>query len=131
MNRIYEKLRTEDFFKDKLEFDEAKNRLTITFNEYMRLDYLEGDYKAANDEGVILLNNSLTHWHITDDEEAVELVSASANGDVIYIEDTRFFAFTKLRIMEKETFEKKKEKYMTKIYLRIYTGNAIIKRNGN
>jgi hypothetical protein len=131
VNRIYEKLKNNEFFKDKLEFDEVKNRLTITFNEYARLDYLEGGYKAANDEGVILFNDSLNHWHITDDEEAVEIISGFANGDVIYIEDTRFFTFTKLRAVEKEAFEKKKEKYMAKRYLRIYTGNAIIKRSGN
>lgn len=129
MNRIYEKLKKDKYFHDKLGFDESKNHLTIIFNEYLRLDYLEGDYKTASSEGVILLNDTLNHWHITDDEEVLEIVAALTNDEVIFIEDTSFFPPVKLRVLGKEKFEKKKERFMTKKSLRIYTGNAIIKRN--
>jgi len=130
MNRIYDKLRNNEYFKDKLKIDDSKNCLTITFNEYLYLDYFEGNYKAASDEGLILLNDNLTHWHITDDEEVFEIMDAFANGDVVCIKGKNFFSSVKIKIMEKEKFEKRKERYMTKKSLRIYTGNAIIKRSG-
>ena len=129
MNRIYEKLMDNKDFNGKLKLDETKKCLNIVFNEYLRLDYFEGNYTSAKDEGTILLNNSLNHWHIQDDEEALEIITALANGEVIYIEDTSFFTFVKLRVLEKTKFEKKKEKYMSKNSLRIYTGNEIIKRS--
>ncbi len=59
MNRIYELLKNNECFTDKLTLDEATNRLTIVFHEYLRLEYKEGNYTAATDEGLILLNDGL------------------------------------------------------------------------
>jgi len=124
MNRIYEKLRLNEYFRDKLRIDASKKCLTISFNEYLHLHYLEGSYESARDEGLIFLNNHLTHWHITDDEEALEIITEFANDDIVCIEDTSVFSLCRLRIVERERFEKKK--YMSKKSLRIYTGNEII-----
>jgi len=128
LNRIYEKLRHKEYFRDKLRIDDSKNCLTISFHEYLYLDYFEGSYKSAKDEGVIILNNHLTHWHITADDEALEIITAFAMGDIICIEDKSFLSFRRFRIMERESFEKKKC-FMKKKSLRIYSGNAIIKRS--
>ena len=127
MNRLYEKLAKQEFFNDKLKWDEAKNCLTITFNEHLRFDYLEGNYKSAKDEGYLSLDGTPNHWHIQDDDEILEIVTAFATGELICIKDTSFFSFAKFRILEKEKFQKKKAKYMARKSLRIYTGNQIIK----
>ena len=133
MNRIYEKLKGNKNFKDKLIFDEIKNCLTITFHEYLRLEYFEGNYTACYDEGLINFYygsfNNAGHQHIQDDEEALETVIGFSNGNEIFIEDTSRFSLVKLRVLEKKNFEKKKEKYMAKKSLRIYSGNSIIKRS--
>lgn len=141
MNRIYEKLKNNDNFKDKLKFNKSKNCLTIVLHEYLSLDYFEGNYTSAIDEGLINLKRTedddisnhlppfAAHWHITDDEEALEVVNNFTNGNMIYIEDVRRFSFFPIRVMRKDKFEKKKGRYMTKKYLRIYSGNSIIKRN--
>ena len=132
MNRVYEKLKNNRNFEDKLKFDESKNCLTIIFNEYLRLDYFEGDYNTILDEGLILLNSHLphwtAHWHISDDEEALEVITDFAKGDEVYIEDLRWYAFLKMRIIRKEQFEKKKEKYIKKKFLRIYSATEVICR---
>ena len=135
MNRIYEQLKNDEYFRDKLRFDKwvydkTKSCLIITFHEYLRLCYMEGNYKSASDEGVILFNESeLNHWHICEDDEVFEILNAFANGDVICIEDVSLFAVKKLRLLDKEKFENKKARYMTKKSVRIYTGNEIIKRS--
>ena len=141
MNRVYERLKNNDNFKDKLNFNEIENCLTIVLHDYLSLDYFEGNYTSACDEGLINLKRTegdevskrltpfVTHWHITDDDEALEVINELANGNEIFIDDVRGFKFFKLRVMSKEKFEKKKEKYMAKKYLRIYSGKSIIKRN--
>lgn len=132
MNRIYEKLKHDENFKDKLNFDQSRNCLTIVFNEYLSLEYLEGNYKGARDEGVIFFRSAksaLMHFHITEDEEALEIITDFAKGTDVYLENTSIFAYSKLRMMKKEEFEKKKERYMSKKSLRIYTADLIIKRN--
>lgn len=131
MNRIYEKLRTIEYFKGKLKLDDSKNCLTIVFNEFLWLEYIEGNYTSARDEGVISYRGTIldTHCHITEDEEAFEAIIEFATEDEVYIENTNFFSFCKLRTMSKERFEKKKERYMSKKDLRIYTANSIIKRS--
>ena len=140
-NRIYERLKNNEYFnfKDKMTFDEAENCLTIVLHEYLSIQYFEGNYTACYDEGYMCYAgtegespmSSLTHCHIQDDDEALEAVIAFANidEDDIFIEDVRRFAWTPLTIMTKKRFEKKKAKYMAKKHLRIYSANAIIKRN--
>ena len=136
MNRLYEKLKDNENFKGKLKFDESKNCLMIVFHEYLWLEYFEGDYTACWDEGLINLCGSFkdftAHWHIQSDDEALKAVIDFTNEDAICIEDTNsnFLSFSSLRIMKKEKFERKKEKYMAKKSLRIYSTGAIIKRNG-
>ena len=127
MTRLYEKLKNDEFFKDKLKIDETNDCLTITFNQYLYLDYFEGSYKSASDEGLILFRGDLTHWHIQDDGEALEIVSDFTNGDVICIETKSFFLTPRIVFMKKEKFEKEKERYMKRKFVLIYTGNAIIK----
>ena len=130
MNRIYELLKNNECFADKLTLDEATNRLTIVFHEYLRLEYIEGNYSAATDEGLILLNDDLTHWHIQEDEEASETITSVASGDYVFMERRTLLGSVKLRLMDKEKFEKKRDRYMRRKSLRIYTGTEIIKRDG-
>jgi len=125
-NRLYEQLKKDEFFKGKLKLDETKNCLMITFNKYLQLDYLEGSYKSAKDEGVILFRN-LTHWHIQNDEEAIRIVTDFANGDIVCIETKYFFLPARIKLMKKDEFEKKKERYMKRRFSYIYTGNLVIK----
>jgi len=127
MNRLYEKMKDDEWFKSKLNINNSKNCLNITFNEYLRLEYWEGNYKSASDEGLFVLNDNLTHYHIMDDEEAIQLVTELANGEVIFIEGGLLPG--RFKVMTKEKFEKKKERYMKKKSFRIYTGNAIIKKS--
>ncbi len=128
LNRIYEILRNNTDFDGKLKYDDAANRLTIVFHEYLRLDYIEGNDTAVTGEGLILLNDDLTHWHIQEDEEALEIVTAIAGGDDVFIE--RHKLRRNVKLMDKEKFAKKRERYMRRKSLRIYTGTKIIKRDG-
>ncbi|HBU11867.1 MAG TPA: hypothetical protein DEB31_03825 [Clostridiales bacterium] len=136
MNRIYEILKNTAGFAGKLKLDEAKNRLMIVFHEYLCLTYIEGNYTTARDEGLIRLNDDVTHWHIQEDEEAMEIVTTIAGGDLVFLEkhlvwrNTELKLMDRLKLMDKEKFEKKKERYMRKKSLRIYTGTEIIKRDG-
>ncbi len=130
MNRVYERLKNNPDFAGKIKLDEVTNRLTIVFHEYLRLEYIEGNYTAATDEGLILLNDDLTHWHIQEDEEAIETITSVASGDYVFIERRTLLGSVKLRLMVKEKFEKKRDRYMRRKSLRIYTGAEIIKRNG-
>ncbi len=130
MNRIYETLRNDGRFAGKLTLDEAANRLDIIFHEYMRLEYIEGNYTSASDEGLLLLNKNVTHWHIQEDEEAIEIITSVADGDFVFIERRSLWGSVDLKLMDKAKFEKKRERYMRKKKLRIYTGIEIIKRDG-
>ena len=143
MNRMYQKLKDDEYFKDKLRLDETDNCLIIILHEYLSILYLEGSYEACYDEGYLCYTRTkgdtlynrpspfAMHCHIQDDDEALEAIIDFARGDEdeIFIEDTRLFAFTPLRVITKEKFEKKKARYMAKKYLRIYSKNLIIKRN--
>ena len=129
MNRIYELLKNNECFADKLMLDEATNRLGIVFHEYLRLEYIEGNYTAATDEGLILLNDGSTHWHIQEDEEAIETITSVASGDYVFMERRTLLGSIKLRLMNKEKFAKNRDRYMRRKSLRIYTGTEIIKRN--
>ncbi len=83
MNRVYETLKNDASFAGKLKLDETTNRLTIVFHEYLRLEYIEGSYTAITGERLMLLNDDLTHWHIQEDEEVIEIVSSIAGGDFV------------------------------------------------
>jgi len=139
MNRLYEKLKDDTYFKDKLRWDEADNCLIIILHEYLCIKYWEGNYTACYDEGYMLYYtrtegdspmSSLSHCHIQDDDEALEAVIAyTTDDDIIYIENVKRFTWTPLVAMTKKRFEKKKAKYMAKKHLRIYSVNEIIKRS--
>lgn len=130
MNRIYETLRNDQRFAGKLQLDESTNFLSIVFHEYLRLEYIEGNYTAITDEGLIRLNDHLTHWHIKRDEEAFEIITSAAEGVFVFIESRAFWRGAKLKLMDEVRFIKKKERYMRRKSLRIYTGTEIIKRDG-
>lgn len=130
MSRIYETLKNDASFVGKLKLDETTNRLTIVFHEYLRLEYIESSYTAITDEGLILLNDDLTHWHIQEDEEVIEIVSSIAGGDFVFMESRTFLGRAKLKVMDKAKFEKKRERYMRRKSSRMYTGTEIIKRDG-
>jgi len=131
-NRMHEKLKNDEGLKDKLTLEDTQNVLTITFHEYMRLLYMEGDYKTAKirDGGMLFLNDNGTHWVITNDEQALTRIHELASGDVICVEDMRPFLPSPFKMLTMEEFEQKKEKYMAKNSLRIYSGTEIIKRSG-
>ena len=85
-----------------------------------------------------MINEGLTHWHPGDDEDIVQEVIDIANGNFVFLESRGFFTRPRkygricnsaIKIMDKEKFEKKKEKYFTKKHLRIYAGNEIIKHS--
>ena len=130
MNRIYETLKDNANFADKLKLDETTNRLAIVFHEYLCLEYIEGSYTAVTNEGLILLNDDLTHWYIQEDEDANEIITFVASGDFVFIESRTFWGRAKLKFMDKAKFEKKRERYMRRKPSRIYTGTEIIKRDG-
>ncbi len=127
---MYERLRNNERFKGKLKLDEATNRLAIVFHDYLRLDYSEGGYTSAHDEGLIKLNGHVTHWHIDHDDDAIETVMSTAKGDIGCIENHTFLGNVTLKMMQEEKFREKKERYMKKKSLRIYTATAIIKEEG-
>ena len=132
MNRLYEKLKNDENFKDKLWFDVSRNCLLIIFHKYLWLEYFEGNYTSILDEGCINLKGSYKgftgHWHIANDDEAIKAVFDFVNGNVVYIENTKAtcLSLMPLKIMKKEKFEKKKAKYMKKKFLRIYSAKEII-----
>lgn len=134
MNRLYEKLKSDDGFRYELKYSQANNCLMIVFHEYLGLEYFEGNYTSAGDEGYMTFANSGVggHWHITCDEEALEYLLEFINEDDVYIENRSksLLKWSDLQVMTREKFEKKKEKYMRKKSLRIYTVNSIIKRDG-
>ena len=128
MKYVYDELSKIEFLRDKLNLHESQDFISIDFHEYLHLDITD-DY--------IVLNKGLTHWH-GDDEVIIQDVTEIASGDYVYIERRGFFTRPRkwgsicdnaLRILEKEKFEKRKEKYLSKKHLRIYTGNSIIKRS--
>ncbi len=61
MNRVYETLKNNPDFAGKLTLYEEANCLTVVFHEYLRFEYIGGNYTATTDEGLLLLNNDLTH----------------------------------------------------------------------
>ena len=91
----------------------------------------------------ILFNHGLTHWHPMDDEDIILDVQAELLEENVYIESRGFLTRPRgknweypvricdssLMVLSREKFEKRKEKYMKKRHLRIYTGKTIIKRS--
>lgn len=132
MNRIYEKLKDDDFFKDRLDFDETRNCLTVVFHEYLRLEYFEANYTSASDEGIIYFShaifNNTGHQHVYADEEVLETLSDLAKGSEVFLVDTSKHSLAKVKVMTREGFAQKKDRYLAKKSLRIYSGNSIIKR---
>jgi len=139
--RLYEKLKDDKRFKDKLKWDEINNCLTIVLHEYLSIQYFEGNYTACYDEGYLqyvrtegdaLYHRPLPlamHCHCQDDNQALKDIIYFATGDEIFIEDVRWFSLSPLKIMTKEKFEKQNSKYMKKDHLRIYSKHSIVKRN--
>lgn len=127
MSKIYEILRNNQNLSGKLKVDEANGCIDINFNEYLHLSILVPP-PNHRPEYTITLNDDLTHWH-DDEEDFLESLTEIANGSIIFIENRCRFSFNKIKIMEKEKFEKKKERYFSRRHLRIYTGNSIMKRD--
>ena len=128
MRYIYDELNKVENLRGKLKINETQNVISVDFHEYLHLD-ISDDY--------ILLNDGLTHWH-PDDKDIVQEVIDIANGNFVYLERRGFFTRPRkygricdsaLGIMDKDEFEIKKEKYLIKKHLRIYTGKEIIKRS--
>lgn len=130
LNAVVETLNNHENIKGKLSFDEANDFFIIDFNEYLQLWVCDD---------AIVLNNGLTHWHPDDNEDIIQDMTAIANGDIVFIERRGFFTRPRkwgiricnnaVIILEKEMFEKRKEKYMAKKHLRIYSGDSIIKQS--
>ena len=108
--------------------------IEIIFHEYLEI---------KGDDDILVINDSkwgeLTHWHPNGADDMFEILTDIANGDTIFIENKCWFHPRRLffivqpwnlKTMDKETFRKKESKLLSKRYLRIYTGNEIIKRNG-
>ena len=119
-------------FQDALSFDDGSGCLTISFHEYAGLVYIEGNYKAAWDEGYLYLagpKGTALHWHITEDAEALEIIMDFFAEDCVFVESTNWYAFYRLRAMKRKTYEKRKGRYLGKKYLRIYTMREILQRS--
>ena len=128
MKYVYDELSKIENLRGKLKINEAQDAICIDFHEYLHLDIFH-DY--------ILLNKGLTHWH-GDDEDIIQDVMDIVKGNIVYIESRGFFTRQRkygricdcgFHILDKEKFDKKKEKYLTKKHLRIYTGKEIIKHS--
>ncbi len=98
----------------------------FNFNKYL---YFMGDSS--------LIDNNLTHIHFNSDEEFKRFILDVANGNIIFIENTCWFSIKRfspfqpwnLKMINKNRFEKKKSKLLKNKWLRIYTGNEIIKES--
>jgi len=104
--------------------------IDISFNEHLRVH-------GATD--IININRNTMHIHFDDDvDELKTWLSKVANGEIIFIENMCWFSPKRLtgilllpwnlRMIDRAKFEKNKEKFLSKKYLRIYTGNEIIKK---
>ena len=69
-------------------------------------------------------------------EDLIEQLTEIADGNVVFIENICRFHMRRLffgsapKRVTRERFEKKKARYFSERYLRIYTGNEIIKKDG-
>ena len=134
MENCYNQLLELEGLEGKIVLDKTQEKITIAFHEYMHFEIMM-DY--------ILLNHGLTHWHPGDDEDIIQDVQAELLEENVYIESRGFFTRPRgknwgypmricdnaLMVLSREKFEKRKEKYMKKGHLRIYTGKTIIKRS--
>ena len=134
MKNCYNQLLELEGLEGKVALDEAGEKITIAFHEYMHFEIMSD---------CILFNHGLTHWHPMDDEEIIQEVQAELVEENVYIESRGFFTRPRgkngehpvricnnaLMVLSREKFEKRKEKYMKKRHLRIYTGKTIIKRS--
>jgi len=128
---IYETLKGNKNFNGKIELDNDKYGITVEFNEFLHI--------YADDDTVVFSQNKFgAHMHPSFGYDDLEKwLTDVAEGKIIFVEDKRilsprrmifFLQPWNLRIIEREKFERKKDKYLSKSYLRIYTGNEIIKR---
>ena len=127
---MYDKLSKIENLRGKLKMNETQDFISVDFHEYLLL--------GISDD-MIELNEGLTHWHPDDVQDIIRNVTDIANGEIIFIERRGFFTRPRkwgvricnnaLKALEKKKFEKKKEKYLAKKHVRIYTGNAVIKRS--
>ena len=129
MKFVYDELSKIENLGAKLKINETQEWIHIDFHEYLHLD-ISDDYISPNE--------GLTHWHPGDEADIIREVTEIANGNIIFLERRGFFTRPRkygriwdnaLCILDKEKFEKRKEKYLAKKHLRIYTGNEIIKRS--
>jgi len=129
MKQIYHTLIEIKSLCGKVKLSESQDFIVIDFNEYLSL-YI--------DDMSIVLNNGLTHWHPDNDEDIIQNVREIANGDIVFIERRGFFTRPRkygriydkaIKILDKKDFEKKKDNYLAKSHLRIYTGNEIFKHS--
>ncbi|MCL2639057.1 MAG: hypothetical protein FWD48_11890 [Oscillospiraceae bacterium] len=121
MKFVYDELSKIENLKDKMVLSDCETAINIDFHEYLHL-YVDDDYIDIN---------RLTHWHPWDDEQIIEDITEIASGDIIYIEyaGRNPFKLLNFKSLTEGEFEKKKEKYMSKKHLRIYSGKSIIKRS--
>jgi hypothetical protein len=118
---VFENLRKNKNAEDKIEF--GGDWMMIDFNEYL--------YVHCDDDS-ITINDGEMHWHPSDCFKILQNLTDIADGNVIFISRVfRSSAILYTRMIEKEKYEKNREKYLAKKGLRIYSGNRIIKRNGN
>lgn len=110
--------------------DDSNQFIKIRFNEYLEL---------AGDDSLLYLNGELNHFHFEDADEFIDFILNIANGETIFIENRNFFSPSRLKgiilqpwnlkMTARNKYENKKWKYLSKKWLRIYTGNEIIKRD--
>jgi hypothetical protein len=118
---VFENLRKNKNVRDKIEF--GGDWMMINFNEYLYVHC---------DEDCIAINDIERHWHPNNCSEILQSLTDIADGNVIFISrvlGSGVILYTKM--IEKEKYEKKMGKYLAKKGLRIYSGNRIIKREGN
>ena len=122
---VYKELVQHQEIKDKVTLTES-GKVEINYNKYL-LIVVEYDYQL-----IYYGDKKQTHIHIEDESELIKWLLDIANDKEIFIEDKRKFSFRSLFVgslqsISLEKFNKKKNKYIKKGYLRIFTGNQIIK----
>lgn len=128
--QLCESLKQNESIKNKLVIDESEKFIEIKFNEYLTLS---GDNHQIN------MNNNYNHFHFRDNNHFKYFILSIANGETIFIENRKTFSLKwlkgiilqpwNLKMMNRNKYENKKWKYLSKKWLRIYTGNEIIKRD--
>ena len=124
---VRETLRNNENIGDRIRIDDARTYVEIEFHEYLHI--------SADEDRVMINFDDNAHWHPGGTEDLIEQLTEIANGNVVFVENMcrfhprRLFFGSAPKRMTRAEFEKKKAKYLCKKYLRIYTGNEIVKRS--